>query len=219
MILGDIARLRQGVHRLAVEGFSPPTTDRLDGVATGLVALEEMGLDDFAFATPWFGVGRVIDEVSVDELGIGYVRLFEAGVRGSACPPVEGAYGVDARVGDVAALQAQLRSLYLEIGSRPSGFAATPDHASEEFGAMATLCAYEAAGHETGDVEASNWSLRRQGVLVSEHLGRWVPQFNACVQAVDGIPLFFAALARAAHAFVVHELDWVTLAWESRPDR
>ena len=64
MILGDTARLRQGVHRLAAEGFSPPTIDRLDGIAAGLVALSEMGLDDFAFAAPWFGLARVIMQLT-----------------------------------------------------------------------------------------------------------------------------------------------------------
>ena len=211
MIPGDIARLRQGMYRLVAEGFSPPTTDRIDGITAGLVALEEMGIEDFAFAATWFGVGRSLDGVGADELGIEYVRLFEAGVRGSACPPVEGEYGVSARTGEVAILQAQLRSLYLEIGFRPSSFAGTPDHVSQEHGAMATLCAHEAAAHETGDGEALSWSLRRQGALVSGHLGRWVPQFNGRLQKVDGVHAFYGALAKATHAFVVHELDWVSL--------
>lgn len=205
----DLALLRQGTYRLLGTGFALPEPEAINRTIDSIEVLAEFGLFDFAFSLPLTSYAETLARADLGELVTSYMALFEVGAGGAACPPTESAWLANPWTGDVAVILSKLRRTYLSFGRRPTGpWADTIDHATVELHVMASLCDDHARRIESG--KPTERVLRHQSELLNEHLNRWMPRFTAAVISSDRHPTY-SALARATHAFLVHDTDLLTL--------
>lgn len=205
-----LATLRQGLYRFFGLAFRTPDPDRLRWLRDVAMGLDEDLLTRFAFHGPWVSL-RTTLEAGVDPkvLQKEHVRLFSAGPRGLLCPPYESAYvNTPAQpTGFMVALQREYESLGLSLSPEYHGL---PDHVSAETEAMALLCGVEAEAWRGGRAEMARRALEDQEGFLHRHLGKWLPRFDEAVREHTEVP-FYAVLADAADAFVIHDLDLVQL--------
>jgi TorA maturation chaperone TorD len=194
----QLRMLREGIYRFTGLGFSYPTAELIDTAAATVPILDDLGLFDYAFALPVAEAAEALSAADLSELERAYSALFAAGVSGPACSPHLTTYVANARTGEVARVQAELRSTYRRFGIGDAiSDGDLVDHIATELEAMARLC---------GDASAAS----RQHEFFTTYLEPWVPQFSSCVREIDRHPCY-TALATSLYAFVEHERDMVPL--------
>lgn len=202
-MLEGLSRLRQGVYRLFGAGFSYPTTEMLSAAGAASSIFEELGMFDYAFAPDVAEAANAMAVADLDELSVDYVALFEAGVAGAACPPHESAHRADARTGEVAGLQSELKRTILRFGLRLENSSQDMvDHIATEMHVMAMLCNAEAVSHaeEAPFARVASHQLE----FLNDHLLQWVPGFADLVQAKRRNSAY-TALAGGVNSFLMHE--------------
>ena len=209
MTLESLSRLRQGVYRLLGAGFSYPTAEIISAAGGATTLFEGLGVFDYAFAPDVAKAAAALANAKLDNLGVAYVSLFEAGVGGVACSPHETAHRSDARTGEVPVLQAELKRTVLRYGLRLADSSEDlVDHVATELHVMAMLC------HRQTQLHAASAPVGRvvssQLEFLNSHLLQWVPGFARLVQAKKRHPAY-TALAEAVSAFLVHERQLVPL--------
>ncbi len=204
------ATLRQGLYRFLGLAFRAPSPDRLQGLRDAAMGLDENLLGRFAFHGPWSILRTTLDAgVDPQTLQREYVRLFAAGPKGPLCSPHESVY-VDTSEQPavfIVALQREYGILGLSLSPE---YHDLPDHVTAETEAMAVLCGMEAEVWKGGRVEAARRVLEDQRGFLHRHLGRWLPRFDERIRGHTEVA-FYAVLADAADAFVLHDLDLVQL--------
>ncbi len=206
MNLERLARLRQGIYRLAAAGFARPRSDLGDLGVSSIEVLVGLDLFDYPFGPAWEEVARTLEAADPSQLASAHVELFDRGVGPDACPPFESAHRSEGRPGAEAALYAQLRRDYQTFGLQPATTAITPDHITVELEAMSWLCRIERQQREAGRSVAM--TLARQQAFLRDHLVSWIPSFASQLRRADRHP-FYSALAAALHAFTTHDHDLV----------
>jgi TorA maturation chaperone TorD len=190
--------LREGIYRFTGLGFSYPTAELIDTAAATVPILDDLGLFDYAFALPVAEAAEGLAEAELSELERAYSALFAAGVSGPACSPHLTTYVANARTGEVARVQSELRSTYRRFGIGDAiSDGDSVDHIATELEAMARLC---------GDAS----SVGRQHEFFTSYLEPWIPQFSNRVREIDW-HYCYTALATSLHAFVEHERDLIPL--------
>jgi len=209
---GDVARLRQGLYRFYAAGLLPPDDDRMESLEAGAALLDEMGIEQFAFAAQWWELLAVLEErETVAELRGEYVRLFASGTDGGLCPPMESFYVTSVESGGQATLVSMVEREYREMGlAMGSEARQAPDHAAVELEAMAMLAAEEAALWRSRESDAALARvLNRQRSFIGRRLAQWFPAFQRRVAvSSDG---FYPALVGACGAFLYHDGQYVEL--------
>lgn len=205
-----LATLRQGLYRFFGLAFRAPDPKRLQWLHDVATGLDEDYLAGFAFYGPW-SILRATLEAGVDPqtLQKEYARLFTPGPSGPLCSPHESSY-VDTPAQSslfIVALERELRNRGLSLSPEYQGL---PDHVIAETEAMALLCGMEAEAWKGGRVEAARRVLEDQRGFMHRHLGRWLPRFDECIRGHAEVA-FYAVLADAADAFVLHDHDLVQL--------
>lgn len=123
-----------------------------------------------------------------DDLRQAYTRLFLGPGRAIA-HPYESVY----RHGQLSGESAfQVARTYAEAGLQVSQNTELPDHISFELAFMAHLAAQE----ESHPNEADRWRARQRRFL-TEHLGRWLPEFSRRVELSQTHPIYVEAAERA----------------------
>lgn len=215
MNLANVSRLRQGVYRLAGAGFAYPSDELIAAAAGTVKVLEPLGLFEFSFGPAVATAVETLAVADMDTLTAAYVSLFEAGVGGAACPAQESGHLGDARTGDVAKLQAELRQTYSSYGLTVGGVAAV-DHISTEMHVMALLCAQEAECHISGRPFAE--VVNNQANFLTAHVLRWVPGFATMVESAQRHPAY-SALSAATRAFIIHERQLIPMLLDTSRER
>lgn len=205
-----LATLRQGLYRFFGLAFQTPNQDRLQGLRDVATGLDENLLAGFAFYGPWSSLrATLVGGLDPQTLQKEYVRLFAAGSSGPLCSPHESAY-VDTPAQPslwIVALQREYGNRGLSLSPEYQGL---PDHVTAETEAMSVFCGMEAEAWKGGRIEAARHILEDQEGFLHLHLGRWLPRFAERIRGHAEVA-FYAALANAADAFVLHDLDLVPL--------
>lgn len=202
---GALAQLRQGTSRLLAAGFLAPTSDRRVSIETGLLALDEMGLEHFAFAPHLREWVESLCNEDPTTVGAEYVRLFGSGMDGALCPPMASQYLGQNLQGDPARFAADVETLMRRSGlSRREG-ALPPDHLVVQLELLSALCREEAAARHAGEPTGDH--LDRQLQLTSSLRG-WLGEFAKDVGERDRSGVF-APLAKATAAYVEHDHDLI----------
>lgn len=202
-MLERLSRLRQGVYRLFGAGFSYPTTEMLSAAGAASPIFGELGMFDYAFAPDISEAAHAMAAADLGQLSVDYVALFEAGVAGAACPPHESAHRSDARTGEVAGLQSELKRTILRFGLRLDDSSQDMvDHIATEMNVMAMLCQREAVSHAEESPFARVVSSQLE--FLNGHLLKWVPGFADLVQGKQRSAAY-TALAGGLNSFLMHE--------------
>ena len=213
--LAEVTRLRQAAYRLLGALFLYPDEVRLAkwGAMAEALTRESASLAAFPFFHPWQRLLTALQELAAGELGQlqeTYVSLFMLHRDGALCLPYESFYR-DPHGQAVGWVAAQLEREYAAAGlTLAPSLHDLPDHVAVELEFMAFLCDREAQAWEGEALTEGLQALREQRAFLKAHLGRWFPAFARQVMAADPLGLY-AVAAEAAHAFVHHDRDWVTL--------
>lgn len=206
----ETARTRQGLYRFFGEALLPPSVARLELLAEAASILNGRDLDRFAFSTAF---RRFCDslpaDLRADGVDVDYVRLFASGMSGALSPPTESYYRVAAKGGAIAEFVAEIQREYRAMGVGPMGFDEAPDHVSTELYVAAHLCEIEAAAWTEGRLKEAGDTVDMQARFLRRHLASWFPSFRERVHNARP-PVFYRDLVDAAHAFVVHDHDYVS---------
>ena len=201
----DLARIRQGCYRALSSGYSRPIPELTEEIRSGLVALEDLGVGMFSFASQLRQWDVALGDAEHEAMGAEFVRLFGAGMDGAVCSPLESQHlGVNL-VGDAARHAGRVEDLMRRSGFEADAEARPPDHLGVELELASALCDAEATARADGDT-AETW-LEWQQELV-DVMAMWVPGFSDTVVDRDRVGVF-GALSRATSAFVTHEYDVV----------
>jgi TorA maturation chaperone TorD len=205
----DEARARQGLYRFIGATLLPPERGRLDLLSSAFGILDEYDLDKFPYFIAWRNFVAVLDsDVSSEDLGIEYVRLFGVGFSGTPAMPTESDYRAPNRDGAVASFIASLQAEYQSMGLTPVGSAEAPDHISTELEVMSYLCGVEADAWESGQETLAKDTFEAESRFVRNHLAVWIPMFASRVLAANPAP-FYERASELVHAFVIHEDDYL----------
>jgi TorA maturation chaperone TorD len=205
----DEARARQGLYRFIGATLLPPERGRLDLLSSAFGILEAYDLDKFPYFIAWRNFVAVLDsDVSPEDLGIEYVRLFGVGFRGTPAIPTESNYRAPNRDGAVASFIASLQAEYRSMGLTSVGSAEAPDHISTELEVMSYLCGVEADAWESGHETLAKDTFEAESSFVRNHLAVWIPMFASRVLAANPAP-FYERASKLVHAFVIHEDDYL----------
>ena len=203
------ARARQGLYRFIGAALLPPESGRLELLASAIGILEEYDLDKSPYAIAWRKFVAILEsDVSPENLGIEYVRLFGVGFRGTPAIPTESNYRAPNRDGAVAAFIASLEADYRSMGLTSAGGGEAPDHISTELEVMSYLCGVEADNWELGKDTVAMDTIGIEARFVRRHLAVWIPVFVSRVLAADATP-FYERASKLLHAFVIHENDYL----------
>jgi TorA maturation chaperone TorD len=205
----DEARARQGLYRFIGAALLPPERGRLEVLSSAFGILDEYDLDRFPYFIAWRNFVVVLEsDVSPEELGIEYVRLFGVGFRGTPAIPTESNYRAPNRDGAVASFIASLEAEYRSMGLTSAGGAEAPDHISTELEVMSYLCGVEADAWESSHETLARNTLEIESSFVRSHLAVWIPMFASRVLAANPAP-FYESASELVHAFVIHEDDYL----------
>jgi len=141
-------------------------------------------------------------------LEVEYVRLFGVGMGGTPATPTESYYRVPARDGGIAHFISSLQREYRSMGLVSVGIAESPDHISTEMEVMSYLCGLEVEAWESDQGTLALDTLSLEVRFIKTHLAMWVPEFCASARAASASG-FYGRLVDFAHAYVVHEADYV----------
>jgi TorA maturation chaperone TorD len=207
--LAELARFRQAAYRLFGEALRPPEPERVRALAAVASELDSGNgpLASLAFSPAWSrflhalaeGGGRASEEA--------FVRLFVADVEG-ICPPAASHYLAPEAP---ALVMAYVEREYALAGlSVAAGLAEPPDHAAVELDFMSLLCGEEADAWSRQALEAGAQRFDREATFLDRHLCRWFPEFARRVANRDPRG-FYALVTDTARAFLLHDLDLVTV--------
>lgn len=211
--LADLAELRQNVYGLLGSLFLYP---RKDDIAELLVVASELRRRiELADSFPFFPLLRALLELVErfpDEEGgrleEEYVDLFVVGAAEGPCPPYESVW-VDRRGLERGLVVVEVERAYATSGVALASTGELPDHAALELAFLSLLCGEEVEAWREVRVERAADCLRRQGAFHDRHLERWFPAFTRRLRRVAAPTSFYGVLAKAAHAFVVHDRDLI----------
>ncbi|MCL1600173.1 MAG: molecular chaperone TorD family protein [Actinomycetia bacterium] len=204
----DEARARQGLYRFIGAALLPPERERLELLASAFGILDEYDLDKYPYFIAWRDFAVVLEsDVSPEDLGIEYVRLFGVGFRGTPAIPTESNYRAPNRDGAVASFIASLQAEYRSLGLASADGAEAPDHISTELEVMSHLCGVEADAWESSQETLAKDTLKVESRFVRSHLAVWIPMFASRVLAASPAP-FYERATELVHAFVIHEDDY-----------
>jgi TorA maturation chaperone TorD len=203
------ARGRQGLYRFIGAGLLPPERGRLELLASAIGILEEYDLFKSPYAISWRNFVAILEsDVSPEDLGIEYVRLFGVGFSGTPAMPTESDYRAPNRDGAVAAFISSLQADYRSMGLISAGGGEAPDHISTELEVMSYLCGVEADNWESGHENLAMDTIGIEARFVRRHLAVWIPMFASRVLAAEPVP-FYERASKLVHAFVIHENDYL----------
>jgi len=144
-------------------------------------------------------------EWSLEALQAAHNSLFGHAVRGP-CPAYEGEYG-RSEISQRASQLADLAGFYEAFGMTIVDCdSRRPDWVSVECEFMSVLCARQAHGCETDDMQLCQRCRDAQRQFLKDHLARWVPAFARRVVEAEA-HAFYTALAGVADRFVRMEAD------------
>lgn len=205
----DEARTRQGLYRFIGAALRAPESERFELLASAREFLDGRDLDRYAYSMDW---RRFCDElgsvVSIEMLGVEYVRLFGVGMRGTPATPAESFYRVPTQDGGIADFISALQREYRSMGLMSVGGAESSDHISTEMDVMSYLCGVEAEAWESDQSRLAMDTLGIEARFLKGHLAVWVPVFAERARAADA-DAFYGRLIDLLHAYVVHETDFV----------
>ena len=205
----DEARARQGLYRFIGAALLPPERGRLELLSSAYGLLDEYELDKYPYFIAWRNFVVVLKaDVSPEDLGIEYVRLFGIGFRGTPALSTESDYRAPNRDGAVASFIASLQAEYRSMGLTSVGSAEAPDHISTELEVMSYLCGVEADAWASGQETLAKDTLEVESRFVRSHLAVWIPMFAGRVLAANPAP-FYERASELVHAFVIHENDYL----------
>ncbi|MCJ2531069.1 MAG: molecular chaperone TorD family protein [Candidatus Thermoplasmatota archaeon] len=205
-----LALLRQGLYRFLGASFRYPEDEPFAILADTASRFDVHQMAPFAFHNRWLRFTDTLqDQPALEHLQTEHVRLFSPGPGGALCSPHESVYlDVEVQTASfILALEQEYRGLGLSVSS---SYRDLPDHVTAETEAMAVLCGMEAEVWKGGRVEAARRVLEDQRGFLHRHLGRWLPRFDERIRGHTEVA-FYAVLADAADAFVLHDLDLVQL--------
>jgi len=205
----ETAQLRQGLYRFFGGALLPPENHRTQAVLASAGYLDGLGIEAFAFAGPWDSMLDSLELLpAASDLSAEYVRLFASGMDGELCPPNESFYRADAEGGGLAVAVANVQREYAEMGLSPITTTEPPDHVTSELEAMASLCAREVAYWDENQPKEARAMLDTERSFLRRHLAVWFPAFHGRV-ARSGRLAFYTTTVEAAHAFLIHEVDFI----------
>ncbi len=213
--LADVASLRHKTYCILSTFFQYPgeqDTERL------LEFIEDMrGDSELAESFSYFSsLKQLFDsfaQLSEDEksdLRSEYIDIFQVGRPDTPCPLYESSYlgGGGPMIGWVVA--------GVEGAYRTGGFSLAdtakselPDHLGLELEYMSILCANETDARDEDRVDDAASSLLLQQTFLREHLLRWIQLVTDKLRLVTEAESLYHQLAGVAHAFVVHDGDFV----------
>ena len=156
---------------------------------------------------------RGLRESEGEQLEHEYVELFVVNASQALCPPYESFYG-HAQDRERGLVSVAVERAYAVSGVALADRGELPDHAALELGFLAVLCDEEEQAWRDGEVERALDRLRREEDFHERHLQRWFSTFTRRLARAAAAESFYRALAEAARAFVVHDLDLVRMLLE-----
>lgn len=207
----EAALLRQGLYRFVGGALQPPVESTASTLRSAAAYLDDMGTAGYGFHREWSAVVAALNTLNGNGMSADFVRLFASGSDFALCPPVESYYLGDAKgsaTGEIGALVSQrARRLGLALVSTPT----PPDHIVTEMEIMSAICGREAAAWNADAGPEAVAKLDDEEQFLTAHPVRWVPQFRARVREV-GAEGFYRSVIDFAHAYVVHDVDYVRAA-------
>lgn len=205
----ELARLRQGLYRFFASSLAPPDQALLEQLTAAASYLETMDLDGYAFCREWRVLAGVLaSDVTVVTLATEHVRLFASGTNGVLCPPIESFYRAGGRNEATADIVTAIQRDYREMGLTTTSAGEGPDHVTTQLEIMSTLCARESAAWQSELDVDSEQLLDAEARFLRRHLGSWLPELRARVQAARPHD-FYAAVLDALLSFVIHDRDLI----------
>lgn len=205
------ARLRQGLYRWFGGALLSPSADRIEMLTAAAALLSDWDIERYAFSKEWDRLcDHLIDGIDLSVLEHQHVRLFASGVDCALSPPIESFYLASPEGGGMAQLVSAIEQEYRALGIVSVGVTESPDHATTELEAMSMLCGLEAEAWEANDEPRLQELIGRERTFLAMHVTVWFPQFRNRV-AASGESAFYRDLVAAAHAFIVHDVDWLRM--------
>ncbi len=110
-----------------------------------------------------------------------------------------------------------VRDFYRSFGCLPAEYPrVADDHVSLECGFMAVLCRRSQKALESGDRAEEIKLIDGQSRFLSEHMNKWIPQFDSNVQKTKGDSLYKSAVS-ALCELCAEDAEWLAHV-ELRPD-
>lgn len=207
----EAARLRQGLYRFAAGALLPPTESTIDTLRNAASYLSAFDIAGYAFYPQWESMAEAIDVAEFERVSRDYVRLFASGTDMALCPPVESFFLSDVAGAASGEVGAAVTRLTRSLGLAATDSIVPPDHAASELEVMSALCARESAAWTAQSGPEAIGRLGDEELFLSTHPARWLPAFARRVREVGAGPPY-AAVAEFAHAFTVHDLDYIRAA-------
>lgn len=208
---GTLARLRHGLYRFFAAGFLEPDGNRVAALRDVSAILSSHGLERFAFFGPWDRLVRTLREnCDARDVISEYALLFSSAVGRAVVSLHESDFTVPAGTppGRVLAdLEGDYAALRLGLLDHLSG---RPDHVSVEMEAMAALCDREAEARRLRSPECTARTVAGERRFLDRHLGAWFPVVAERVGR-SGAGGLYPTLVAAAHAFIVHDRELVSV--------
>ncbi len=149
-----------------------------------------------------------------------YAVLFLTGGVTAACPLNESAY-VDPSGRNRGLVAAAVERAYAQAGMAlaPAADGELPDHAGLELEFLAQLCGEEAEAWRARAAEQAFELLETQRRFLDGHLLLWFPSLVRRVDDAADPGSLYREAAQAAHAFLFHDRDLISLLLEAQRAR
>lgn len=151
-----------------------------------------------------------LSDEALEHLEHEYVDLFVVSASQGSCPPYESAY-VKHQGWERGLVPIEVERAYTASGVTVAEQGELPDHAALELGFLSMVCSEEERAWRNAEVERALDCLLREMRFHDEHLQRWLPAFARRLGRVARPGSFYRTLADAAHAFVVHDRDLLSV--------
>lgn len=210
-ILAQVAKDRASMYRWLSLGFYAPNEELVEALRQGTMK-QEMTL-----ATSWLGMDQrplldclegldVRAHTSLPELQDAYESLFGKNVARIAAREAAYLWRSITHPAEVASeLNHALVNIYGQYGLKPQ--ADTADSLPMQLEFLAYLCQLETQSWQAGTSPTARELRRKERAFLTDHLGRWLPEFCQRVEE-RAAPSFYSVLSALA-------LRWLKLEYGS----
>ena len=207
-------QLRFDTYRLLTNAFYLPDECLMDSLVTLEKCMEEICGKSLEYNCLPVGIGK---KDSMELMKVDYAKLF-VGPFSLLAPPYGSVYLEGERMVmgiSTADVQKYYRATGLDVDAQ---FKDAPDHVAAELEFMHFLIFNEMEATDQGGADDAINYLKMQRSFLEYHLGAWISDFSVKVLN-NAQTAFYRNLARATEAFVMHDLQTITVLLNSRqPD-
>ena len=210
--MADLAAFRQMSYSLLSAVFLGnwnETGELIRDTAGEVLAVSHwaMELSFYPAVSDFLSRSSDLDSQGMNDAATGFQRLFGPTRANNPIPLNETSFlvpGAEETGWVLASVERHYSSAGIESTSASGNI---PDHIAVEFEFLAFLCGNESDAWSNDDFKEARRMQDRQRRFLEQHPSIWVPILARAIDARDDS--YFSSVARAAHAQVAHDLDFL----------